>query len=403
MLSSTNVRAIIVAPTYRLNALGFLAHPAALPTHNLLSSSTASDIVTPNLGFHDQRLALKWTHANISLYGGNASNITVGGLSAGAYSTFHQLAHSLALPATDSPIRRVVMWSNGCGLQPKPPAEISSHFSALTSALNISPSLALHQQLARLRAVSWQDLMKAVEECPENAFRAVTDNIFVRDSLFAEILSGAFATALHRRGIKIMLGDVRDEANSYRLVSPPDSYPGLIDRLAVEYQKAKSERLAKIYCPKSELPPGFKSWQDIFGRIYADTQVHVTERGLLWSLVPRLGKNDIFRYRIEWRPKCVDKVMPPAMGVAHASDLAIWFFGNGRELEPGEKELVKEFLEPWAKFLNGDEMEEGWGTRNVEEVRRMSEVGKVEVVGDELWETCLETWRGVCGLGRSKL
>ena len=400
LLSSTNVHAVIVAPTYRLNALGFLAHPAALPTHDL-TPSAASTIITPNLGFHDQRLALTWTYTNIALYGGNASNITVGGLSAGAYSTFHQLAHSLALPPSHSIIRRVVMWSNGCGLQPKPPTEVASHFSALTSALDIPSSLSVPQQIARLRAVPWQDLIKAVDQCPENAFRAVTDNIFVRDSLFAEIHSGAFATALRRRGIKIMIGDVRDEFNSYRLVSPPGSYSGLVNRLAVEYPVAKSERLAKIYCPKGELPDGIKSWQDAFGRIYADTQVHMTERGLLTSLVSKMNLGDVFRYRVEWRPNCVDKVMPPSMGVAHGTDLAIWFFGNGRELEKGEKKLVKEFLEPWGSFVKGDEVE--WGTQRLDEVRRIGENGKIEIVKDVLWDRSLKIWKELHGLGRSKL
>lgn len=36
-----------------------------------------------NYGFWDQRLALEWTYKNISYFGGDASNITVAGYSAG--------------------------------------------------------------------------------------------------------------------------------------------------------------------------------------------------------------------------------------------------------------------------------------------------------------------------------
>jgi carboxylesterase type B len=391
----TNYPAIFVSFTYRLTAFGFLA-----------SKELVAEGSTGNNGFWDQRLALEFVANEISSYGGDPKNITVGGLSAGAYSTFHQLAYSLSLPADRAHIRRVVMWSNGCGLQPKPISEVQSHFDALCTALNIPMSLTGKEKIARLRATPWKELAQATDRIPINAFRAVTDGHFVRRSLFAEIHSGLFAQKLKERGIQILAGDVKDEFNSYRKVQPPTSYDSLIKRLAVEYPENASERLARIYCPNKQLPPGYTTWQDIFGRIYADIQVHVTQRGLISSLVPILPADQILRYRIEKRAKCIDKVMPPGMGVCHGSDFAFWFwghcFGIRSDLNSHEARLARGLLEPLGKYIRDEDA--GWGTETTDELRRIDEVGKrVEVTKDPLWNDSLKVWNQLHGVLKSRL
>ena len=91
LLTDSALRCIIVQPAYRLNAFGFLA------SAELQHEAAAGGHAAGNMGFWDQRLALEWTHANVGDFGGNAGNITVGGYSAGSYSTFQQLAHELLL------------------------------------------------------------------------------------------------------------------------------------------------------------------------------------------------------------------------------------------------------------------------------------------------------------------
>ena len=64
-------------PAYRLNVFGFLA------SRELEEESSRNGQPFGNYGFWDQRLALEWTYKNISYFGGDASNITVAGYSAG--------------------------------------------------------------------------------------------------------------------------------------------------------------------------------------------------------------------------------------------------------------------------------------------------------------------------------
>ena len=387
LLSQTSVQSIIVAPTYRLNVFGFLA------SYELRQEASACGSTYGNLGFWDQRLALEWTFENIEGFGGNKNNITVGGLSAGAYSTFHQLAYELALPDSQAIVRRVVLFSNGPGLPPKPLHEVQSHFDLLLDVLHIPRELDAKTKLELLRSLPYSALLEAVNRLPENAFRAVTDGTWVRHSLFDEIEDGRFAEAMLRRGIKIMIGDLPDENNVYKMVQPPTSYKSLVLRLSVEYPEVASKMLAKLYCPNHALPSD-AIWQEVFGHIYADIQVHVTERGFLAALARTLPLSNIHRYRINWRPKCVEEFMPLAMGVSHGSDLTIWFFGNGRSLLPEEQKLVQRFLKPFAAFLRGEQ--HGYGTGSIAEVWTIHPDMSIAIVKDADWQRCQRIWQVLC-------
>lgn len=79
MVAHSTESFIGVSFNYRLGALGFLN-----------SKLTAKEGVL-NLGLHDQRLLLEWVQENIGIFGGDASNVTLVGLSAGAHSIAHHI------------------------------------------------------------------------------------------------------------------------------------------------------------------------------------------------------------------------------------------------------------------------------------------------------------------------
>jgi para-nitrobenzyl esterase len=69
---------VVVSFNYRLGWLGFFDHPA-------LAKENAGD-ATGNYGLMDQIAALKWVQANIGKFGGDPSNVTIFGESAGGMS-----------------------------------------------------------------------------------------------------------------------------------------------------------------------------------------------------------------------------------------------------------------------------------------------------------------------------
>ncbi len=69
---------VLVSANHRLGRFGFFAHPAL--------TAEAGDAPTANYGFMDQIAALRWVAANIAAFGGDPSNVTLFGESAGGLS-----------------------------------------------------------------------------------------------------------------------------------------------------------------------------------------------------------------------------------------------------------------------------------------------------------------------------
>ena len=92
---------ILVTLNYRLGALGFLY------------STASSNGVNGNLGLLDQQMALQWVRRNISAFGGDTSQVTLFGESAGAMSTGF---HLFQMPSSDSLFHAAIMESNPMGV-----------------------------------------------------------------------------------------------------------------------------------------------------------------------------------------------------------------------------------------------------------------------------------------------
>lgn len=381
LLHETDVKCIFISPGYRLGLLGFLA------SRELCTGPSSSG----NFGFWDLRLALEWTYDNIEYFGGDRENITVGGLSAGAYATFHQLAYDVGPNVERQIIRRVVMWSNGCGVQPKGVPEAQQQFDDLVHALGIPQTWRGEQKLDALRAKSANDLIEAAGSIRQKFFRPVTDGEFLSETLFQDIYTGKFGKRLNDLGIQILIGDLTQEFHLYKNAFPPKSYDQLVDRLSWDYPRHIAVDICKPFKPRESCPKRTEEqWKDIFGRIYADMQIHSTMRGYLQCIYPSIPLSHVHRYRIDWRTASVDKRLPKALGATHGTDLSIWLFGNGDSLTIPEKSTIREFLKPVAAFLNGEQVH--WGTSSLDEVRCITAEGKVEIKKDDAWGKKLPLW-----------
>src|SRR6185312_1782673 len=80
---------VFVSFNYRLGRFGFFAHPA-------LTKANADGGLLGNYAYMDQIAALKWVQRNAAAFGGDASNVTVFGESAGGGSVHMLLTSPLA-------------------------------------------------------------------------------------------------------------------------------------------------------------------------------------------------------------------------------------------------------------------------------------------------------------------
>ncbi|KAF2130481.1 paraben-hydrolyzing esterase precursor [Dothidotthia symphoricarpi CBS 119687] len=386
LLSESPIQCIVVAPAYRLNLFGFLA------SSELQQSCPDFSV---NLGFWDQRMALQWTWENISYFGGNASNITIGGYSAGSHSVFHQLAYDLGVPNEKAIIKRALMLSNGPGVQPKSLDEAQDQFNELLAVLNIPTTLSPAEKLANLRALDTKTLTAASHRMKLHQFRAVTDGAFVRPNLLSELDNGTFATRMKARDVRLIIGECSDEHFVYGTWRPPQpGYENMLHRLEADYPRTACRALMAHYFPGRKLPAKYASWQEAFGHIYADVQIHALERGMVDGLVRHGAGELMHRYRIEWRARCVDKRVPRSWGATHGADMAMWFWGNGEALEEGEKSVAREaFHGPLSCFLKGEEMQ--WGTERAMQVRTLKGDGRVVVEEDTRLDEGLSLWNAL--------
>ncbi len=91
---------VVVSLNYRLNAFGFLAHPAL--------SAESGHQASGNYGLMDMVAALEWVRDNIDSFGGDASRVTIFGESAGAGAVMSLLL----VPQAEGLFHRAIAESN---------------------------------------------------------------------------------------------------------------------------------------------------------------------------------------------------------------------------------------------------------------------------------------------------
>lgn len=199
-------KGIIVVPVqYRVGGFGFLALDEL--------SQESPEGVSGNQALLDLVAALEWVRDNIEGFGGDPSNVTVGGQSAGASNTVTLLRSPLA----EGLFHRVVVQSTGSGLLPGTFGPLEERETANAAALE--EMFGRPMSLADLRAVPAEDFLTTkVGEDQTMLFAAfdaaaATPTWTLDGAAFTEesidlLRPGAL------EGIDVLIGSVSDERTS---------------------------------------------------------------------------------------------------------------------------------------------------------------------------------------------
>jgi para-nitrobenzyl esterase len=137
---------VMVSFNYRLGEFGFFAHPAVL--------GESRDAASGNFGLLDQIAALKWVQKNIAAFGGDPSNVTIFGESAGGVSVNDLIASPMARGLFAKAISE-----SGLGLNEVPTlAEAQRNSVDFATQMGVAGSDAA--ALANLRALKVEDILK---------------------------------------------------------------------------------------------------------------------------------------------------------------------------------------------------------------------------------------------------
>jgi para-nitrobenzyl esterase len=182
-----NAGVIVVTINYRLGYLGFFAQTAI----------DSEGHENANYGLMDQQFAMDWVKNNIAAFGGDASNVTIFGESAGGQSVLAQLAS----PTASGFFQRAIVESGAYALtfDPLDVASAEAGGQAFATAVGCAS-----QTAACLRSLSVRDIQTLAAAYSGGASLTV-DGTVLTQSLRAAIQSGQF------NRVPVMNGTNRDE------------------------------------------------------------------------------------------------------------------------------------------------------------------------------------------------
>lgn len=196
---------VVVTINYRLGALGFAC----------LDEIGGREIgAVPNAGLLDQVAALRWVRDNAEAFGGDPSNVTIFGESAGGMS----VGTLLALPAARGLFQRAIAQS-GAGHHAHTPESASRVTNALCEQLGVF-------EAAKLLEVPAKKVLEAQAVVAGRADRGEL-RVYVGGlrMLFAPVIDGRTLTALPFESVQagegadvpLLVGSNRDEWNFFAL------------------------------------------------------------------------------------------------------------------------------------------------------------------------------------------
>jgi para-nitrobenzyl esterase len=162
---------ILVSVTYRLGVIGFFSHP--------LLSAESPHHVSGNYGLMDQAAALKWIHDNIQQFGGDPSNITIFGQSAGAGS----VQSLCASPISKNLVSKAISMSGGGLSSARPGMSLDTAQLANKKFMDYFGKTTLDQ----MRALSFDELIQMSQKYTEATkarigWSPVIDNYFLKST-----------------------------------------------------------------------------------------------------------------------------------------------------------------------------------------------------------------------------
>ncbi|MGA9722960.1 MAG: carboxylesterase family protein [Candidatus Binatus sp.] len=338
LLAPANV--IVVTINYRLGYLGFFAQTAL--------DSEGHD--AGNYGLMDQQFAMQWVHNNIAAFGGDPSNVTIFGESAGGHSVYcnlasptaaglfsHAISESGSYLLFDTFIQPVVPLSVG---ENPPPGSLVPGGDSVASGFGCTTA-------ACLRAVSNTDL---VSNEPSVLYA------FVDGTLLTETPSQAFAAGTFNR-VPVIAGTNHDEyrifvADAYDLVGNPIL-------TLMQYQEATLllygpmlGPIVEFFYPYMPPPPGGQ----VLGTSGTDG---------IFACSARNGDEFLSNFTTTYAYEFNDENAPPQptpagltfpLGAYHGSEVQYLFdVGFFFEFTPAQKELSQAMVDYWTNFaVSGD-------------------------------------------------
>lgn len=314
---------VVVTLNYRLNAFGFLSHPEL---------TAESPDAPANFGHLDQQFGTRWVKRNISAFGGDPDNITIGGQSAGGMSVCAQLVS----PQNEGLFQKAIIQS---GIFKSPYGRVAMQY-------NLAQSEEMGRKFFELLGV------KTLAEARALSAGYIRDKSLEFNVFWGTVDDGKFqigkyedAIIKKRWPVPILLGRTADEFIMKPMIKSVGEFKSMI-----KCYGDKAQRILEL-CHADEGVEAIEKYAAV-----NETEVAVHS---LCVAEDRAGKN-IPKYYYQFGASIPGYDNP---GAFHSSDL--WFFfetlaKSWRPFNGKHYDLARIMCNYWANFIktgnpNGDD------------------------------------------------
>jgi para-nitrobenzyl esterase len=265
---------VVVSMNYRLGVFGFFSHP------ELTAESGRS--ASGNYGIMDQTAALRWVQRNIAAFGGDPSNVTIFGESAGSYSVSIQMA----TPTARGLFGKAIGESGSMVGTRRIPAHVLSLAEAEKNGVEFAGKMGA-KSIADLRAKSAADVLKAAMADKTLKDGVVVDGYVLPKDVYAIYAEGSQAH------VPLLAGWNADESRVYAVFgSKRPTAKSFSDSIRVEYGDL-ADAVLRLY-PASTDEEAVRSAGDLAGdRFIVSSTWNWIEMQL------RTGGSPVYRYQFD--------------------------------------------------------------------------------------------------------
>ncbi len=327
-------KVVVAATNYRLGPFGFLGSTDI--------QGRTSDGSAGNFGIQDQQLAMTWVRDHIAAFGGDGSDVTIFGESAGGKSTINHLA----APASGGLFKKAIIESGAYDYGADSLDVAEEKYQKIKLAVDC-------KDLDCLLAVDAKKLIEAFH----GGIGPVVDGIWLKEAPWDSIANGRY-----HKEVPVMLGGNRDEVSLFLFLdrTPADMTEVQFDEKLKDRGLSSEEiKLAKTIYDLAVYPfpkdlGKYSIWWWTYMRAATDTVPGLgpcSARRVARHLV-KGGSPAVYAYlfaRGIWEIKSLVHGMTP-----HAGEIPFVMGDANLFLDKKEKDLARAASALWSSFaING--------------------------------------------------